>query len=88
MFGDLPQDSWHVRRFPTKDLLISEQEVSELVLLLVRKAATDSNGHAGIFGVDLYRLGVFSGLEGPRRLLPCAGFRRDFGHGGLDSSQL
>ena len=63
-----------------------EQEVDELVLLLVGKAATDSNGLAGIFRVDLYHLGVFSGLEGPRGLLPCARFRRDFSHGGLDSS--
>ena len=42
-----------------------EQEVDELVLLLVGKAATDSNGLAGIFRVDLYHLGVFSVLEGP-----------------------
>ena len=65
-----------------------EQEVDELVLLPVKKAATDSNCFTGVLGVDLYRLGVFSGLEGPCRLLPSAGFRHDFGHGGLDSSQL
>ena len=88
MLGDLPRDSWHIGWFPCEDVLILDQEIGELTLLPVRKTATDSNGFAGIFGVDLYRLGVFSGLEGPCRLLPSAGFRHDFGHGGLDSSQL
>ena len=88
MLIDLPRDSWDVRRFPCKDVPIAEQEVNELVLLLVGKDATDPNGFACVFGVDLYRIGVFSGLEGPRRLLPCARFKRNFGHGGMDSLQL
>ena len=65
MLSDSPQDSWHIGWFPCKDVPILEQEVDELVLLLVGKAATDSNGLAGIFRVDLYHLGVFSVLEGP-----------------------
>ena len=49
MLGDLPQDSWHVERFPCKDVLISEQEFGDLVLLLAEKATTDLNGFAGVF---------------------------------------
>jgi hypothetical protein len=85
VLGDLPWDSWHIGQFSCKDVLILEHEVGELTLLPVEKAATDSNGLAGIFEVYLYHLGVFSELEGPCRLLPCAGFRRDFSHGGLNS---
>ena len=85
MLGDLPRDSWHVGRFPCKDVSISDQEVSELMLLPVRKATTDLNGFAGVFGIDLYRLGVLSGHEDSHRLLPCAGLRCNFGHGCLES---
>ena len=88
MLGDLPPDSYHIGQFPCEDVPILEQEIGELALLLVGKTATDSNGFVGIFGVDLYRLGVFSGLEGSHRLLPYAGFRHDFSHGGQDTSQL
>ena len=58
------------------------------MLLLVGKAATDRNNFVGVFGVNLYRLGVLSGLEGSHRLLPHARLGCDFGHGSLDSSQL
>ena len=59
---------------------MSQFQVGELVLLLVGKAATDPNGFVGVFGVDLYCLGVLDGLEGSHRLLPCAGLKCDFGH--------
>ena len=88
MLGDLPRDSWHVGRFPCKDVSISEQEVNELMLLPIGEAATDSNSFAGVFGIDLYRLGVLYGLEGSCGLLPHAGFGCDLSHGSLDSSKL
>ena len=53
MLGDLPWDSWHIRRFPCKDVPILEQEFDELVLLHAKKAVTDPNGFAGVFWVDL-----------------------------------
>jgi hypothetical protein len=88
VFGDLPWDFGHVRRFPCEDVSISEQEVDELVLLLVGKSVTDSNGFAGVFGVDLHCLGVLCGLKGSCRLLPYARFGCDLSHGSLDSLQL
>ena len=86
MLSNLPRDSCHVGRFPCKDVTISKQKVDELVLLPIGKATTDSNGFAGLFGVDLYRLGVLCGLEVSRGLLTHVGFGHDLGHCSLDSS--
>ena len=56
------------------------------MLLLIGKATTDSNSFDGVFGVDLYCLGVLCELEGSHGLLPCARFGRDLSHSSLDSS--
>ena len=64
MLGDLPRYAWHVRRLPCEDIPIRVQEVDELAFLFGRELGPDPHRLSRVGGVDPYRLGFQSRMEG------------------------
>ena len=42
VLGDLPQDAWHIRGFPRKNVFVVAEEVDERAFLFVGERGTDA----------------------------------------------
>ena len=42
MLGDLPQDAWHIRGFPSKDVFVVTEEVDERAFLFGGERSTNA----------------------------------------------
>ena len=49
MLGDLPQDAWHIRGFPYKDVFVLAEEVDERAFLFGGEHSPDT---------DFFALGI------------------------------
>ena len=73
MLGDLPQNAWHIRGFPRKDVFVAAKEVDERAFLFRGKRGTNAYrftlGAARIYEDPL---GALCRFEQPDRFL-CIG---------------
>ena len=70
MLGDFPQNSWHVRGFPRKDVSIGAEEVDECAFLLGGEGGADAHHLIrGVVRVDDDLLDVLRRLKGSGRPL-------------------
>ena len=66
MLGDLPQNAWHIRGFPCKDVFVAAEEVDERAFLFGGKRGTNAYRFtlgAAVVYVDL--LGAHCRFERP-----------------------
>ena len=60
ILGDLPQDAWHIRGFPHKDVFVIVEEVDERAFLFGGECGPDVDFFAlGAAGVHEHLLGPF-----------------------------
>ena len=66
VLGDFPQDAWHVRGFPRKDVVVGAEEVDKRIFLFRGKRGANVHhlaiGAAGIYEVLFRALHRFKGL--------------------------
>ena len=73
MLGDLPRDTWHIRGFPRKDVLVGAEEVDERAFLCGGERGPDSDFFAlGATGIQEDVPGTLCRFERSGRLL-CVG---------------
>ena len=70
MLGDFPQNAWHVRGFPHKDVSVGVEEFDEHAFLFGGKRGANLEHLAiGVAGVHGDLLNAFSRLKGPSQPL-------------------
>jgi hypothetical protein len=69
VFGDLPRDSWHVRRLPSENIVVGLEEIDKGVFLFVEECCPNSNVFGGVGVINWDVLCVLGRFECIRSIL-------------------